>query len=139
MKNSSIEAIISSIEGKSLLELKTLTNLFQERFAVTAAPPPEIPKNDSAYWTPSYSLKLISVNCTPGSKIALIKLIRELSCCGLKEAKEIIENKDQLPKTIWSKCNEHPTECRKEIQPVREKLEALGAVLDEDYNYGYYD
>ena len=139
MNGHTVEEIISSIEEKSLLELKNLSDLFVEKFAVTTTSAPESLQKKDDSWTPYYSVKLIRLNCAPGGKLPLIKLIRELLCCGLKEAKEIVENTDQLPRTIWTKFDEHPSECRKQIQPIREKLEALGAVLDEDYDYGYYD
>ena len=57
----------------------------------------------------------------------------------LKKAKEIVEDTKSLPRTVLTVIDEHPSDARKMLQPVREALEALGAVFDEDYNYGYYD
>ena len=36
-------------------------------------------------------------------------------------------------------ADKHPGEARKKFLPVREQLEALGVVVDEEYNYGYFD
>ena len=139
MDHPDIQEIIRSIEEKSLLELRDLAELFQKRFTFPAAEPPAPERSPSAYWTPYYALRLVRADCKPGSKIRAVRIIRELSCCSLAEAKEMLEDPDILPKTIWSQVDEHPSEARRKIQPVREELESLGLVFDEDYNYGYFD
>ena len=35
--------------------------------------------------------------------------------------------------------NIHPSEARTELRSLRAELEALGAVVEEDFHYGYYD
>ena len=75
-----------------------------------------------------------------GKKVALIKAFRELiPGIGLKEAKEIVESPEKLPRTVRTITDEHPSDARKTLKAEREKLEALGAVFDEEYNYGYFD
>ena len=44
-----------------------------------------------------------------------------------------------LPFTLWKRYHIHPSEGRAEIGTVRAELEALGAVVEEDFNYGYFD
>ena len=73
-------------------------------------------------------------------KVALNKALRQLNPeFGLKKAKEIVKDTESLPRTVLTVIDEHPSDVRKILKPVREELEALGAVFDEDYNYGYYD
>ena len=136
MNQASFEQIIASLDGKEPWELRILADMIRERFGI---PRPPMTEAEKAYWTPSYSLILVRVECRPEHKLALIKAIRNLSGCGLREAKELVENAEGLPLVIWSSVHEHPSECRRETRELRAQLEALGAVLDEDYNYGYFD
>lgn len=137
-----IKEIISSIGEKKLLDLRDLADLLKDRFAVTAVigkSAEEKARAAEAYWTPRYSLILVSINCPPGKKTEAIKLIRILSYCSLLEGKEMVDNPDSLPRVIWSRRHMHPNECRDELREYREALEALGAVFKEEYNLGYYD
>ena len=142
MDNPLAEAIIASLESKSILELKSLADALSEKYvSVTIIDEKTIREKEErerAYWTPWYALILVRVNCKPEDKIRLIKMIRMLSYCSLKEGKELVENPDKLP-FVLVKQFDYPPDARKELQPVREEMEALGAVIEEDYNYGYYD
>ena len=147
MENPLIGEILSSLESASILELRDLADALSERYvSVTVTDKDEIRKRkaeERAYWTPSYSLKLVRTEFDPndsGKKVALIKGLREfMPGLGLKEAKELVENPENLPRTVRTVIDEHPSEVRRKLQPEREKLEALGAVFEEDYNYGYFD
>ena len=142
-----IHEIIASLESLSLLELRDLADALSKKYvSTTAIDEAEIRKREAesrAYWTPSYSLNLVRIESDPndtGKKVALIKAFRELiPGLGLKEAKEIVENTENLPRTVRTILDEHPSDARRKLQPEREKLEALGVVFEEDYNYGYYD
>ena len=140
MANPSVEEIVSAIDKKSLLELRDLAERFQEKFAVTAEPPKAHPEVEDSYWTPYYTLKIVRLDCLPENKLRLIKLLRDLSGCSLKDAKTVVDNPEaNLPMNVANLFHMHPSECEKELRPVREELESLGAVLESDYNYGYFD
>ncbi len=147
MEHPLIQEIISSLESLNILELRNLTDALSKKYvSVTVIDEAEIRKREAearAYWTPCYSLKLVRVELDPeetGKKVALIKTLRQLNPeFGLKKAKEIVEDTESLPRTVLTVIDEHPSDVRKILKPVREELEALGAVFDEDYNYGYYD
>ena len=147
MESPLIHEIITSLESLNILELRNLTDALSEKYiSVTVIDEAEIRRREAeerAYWTPSYSLKLVRVELDPedtDKKVALIKTLRLLNPeFGLKKAKEIVEDTENLPRTVRTIIDEHPSDARKMLQPVREALEALGAVFDEDYNYGYYD
>ena len=147
MESPLIHEIITSLESLNILELRNLTDALSEKYvSVTVIDEAEIRRREAeerAYWTPSYSLKLVRVELDPedtDKKVALIKTLRLLNPeFGLKKAKEIVEDTKSLPRTVLTVTDEHPSDVRKMLKPVREELEALGAVFDEDYNYGYYD
>jgi hypothetical protein len=50
-----------------------------------------------------------------------------------------VTDPDALPFVLWKRYHIHPSEGRAEIGTVRAELEALGAVIEEDFNYGYFD
>ena len=147
MESPLIHEIITSLESLNILELRNLTDALSEKYiSVTVIDEAEIRKREAeerAYWIPFYSLKLVRVELGPEDarkKVALIKALRQLNPeFGLKKAKEIVEDTKSLPRTVLTVTDEHPSDVRKMLKPVREELEALGAVFDEDYNYGYYD
>ena len=144
MDRPDIAEILASLEGMRLTELQKLVAALSERYAsaTRVIPEEELRAREEearAYWTPAYSLILVSLNCRPEDKAALIKKIRELRGCTLKEAKEMVENPAALPLALCTLYHEHPSEAREKLREAREELEALGAVMDEDYNYGYFD
>ena len=110
--------IIEALKEKTLLELKDLVDLMKEEFgvdpsAVAVAAPASA--EDSA---PSeVTLTLV----TPGAKkIAVIKIVRELTGLGLKEAKALV---DSSPAPV--KENISPEEAAE----IQEKLEEAGATV----------
>ena len=137
-----VEEILSSLENLNILELKTLADALSEKYmSFTVIDEAELrarKAREEAYWTPWYALILVRVNCRPENKIALIKKFRALSCCGLKEGKELVENPEKLPFVLVKKFD-YPPDVRRSLQPIREEMERLGAEFEEDYHYGYYD
>jgi large subunit ribosomal protein L7/L12 len=109
--------IIEALKEKTLLELKDLVDLMKEEFgvdpsAVSAAP---AAAEDAAPTEVSVILE-----SPGGSKIPVIKVVRELTGLGLKEAKGIV---DSAPTAI--KENIKP----EEAEEIKAKLEAAGAVV----------
>lgn len=114
--------IIKALEGKSLLELKELVDMMKETFGVdpsavaVAAPGAGGADADAA---PS-EVSVILTNAGQG-KIGVIKIVKELTGLGLKEAKELV---DGAPKAVKEGISPE------EAATIQEKLEEAGAVVE---------
>jgi large subunit ribosomal protein L7/L12 len=114
--------IIKALEGKTLLELKELVDMMKETFGVdpsavaVAAPGAGGAAADAA---PS-EVSVILANAGQG-KIGVIKIVKELTGLGLKEAKDLV---DGAPKAIKEGISPE------EAATIKEKLEEAGAVVE---------
>ncbi len=112
--------IIEALKEKTLLELKELVDLMKEEFGVdpsaVAVAAPGAAEEDAA---PSE----VTVNLVaPGQKkIGVIKVIREITGLGLKEAKALV---DSAPAAV--KENISP----EDAEEIKEKLEEAGAEVE---------
>ena len=110
--------IIESLKEKTLLELKDLVDLMKEEFgvdpsAVSAAPAAAAEASGPIEVT-------VTLENAGAKKIAVIKVVRELTGLGLKEAKGVV---DSAPAPI--KENISPEAAAE----IKEQLEAAGAVV----------
>ncbi len=127
-KGSKVEDILESIKGLSVLELSDLVKGFEETFGVSAAPvavaqaapaagggasaqAPEAEEEQTAF-----DVVLTEVG---DKKVQVIKVVRELTNLGLKEAKDLV---DAAPKTVREKVT------KDEAEVAKAKLEEVGAV-----------
>lgn len=113
--------IIKALEEKTLLELKELVDMMKETFgvdpsAVAVAAPGAGAGADAA---PS-EVSVILTNAG-GGKIGVIKIVKELTGLGLKEAKELV---DKAPSPIKEGISPE------EAEGIKEKLEEAGAVVE---------
>jgi large subunit ribosomal protein L7/L12 len=118
------EEIISAIKNMTVLELAELVKALEEEFGVSAAPvavaapaaapapSPEVEEKAEF----NLILKEIGAN-----KINVIKVVREVTTLGLKEAKELVESAPKAVKEGISK---------EEANLIKEKLEAAGATVE---------
>jgi len=110
--------IIESLKEKTLLELKELVDLMKEEFGVdpsaVAVAAPGAAVADAAP-----SEVTVSLENAGAKKIAVIKVVREITGLGLKEAKGLV---DSAPAPI--KENIKP----EEAEEIKAKLEEAGAV-----------
>ena len=143
MERPPVQEIINSLENCNILALRDLAEALSEKYvSVTVIDEAEIRRREEAaraYWTPYYALILVRVDPNAPHKVALIKKLREISYCSLAEGKELVENPDKLPFTVWKRYHIHPNEARETLRSLREELEALGASFEEDYHLGYFD
>lgn len=97
-----IEEIIASLEKLSVLELVELTKAIQDKWGVSAAPvavaaaPGAAPAEAAAPVEEQTSFDVI-LKTVGDKKIQVIKVVRELTGLGLKEAKDLV---DGAPKTV---------------------------------------
>ena len=110
----SIDEILDSISGMTVLELVELKKKFEERFDVTAAAPVAMmAAGGAATAAPveeekdEFDVVLVSAG---EKKIQVIKVVRELTSLGLKEAKDLV---DAAPKPVLEKATKEAAEAAK--------------------------
>ena len=110
MAKISKEEFIAAIKEMSVLELNDLVKAIEEEFGVTAAAPVAVMAGGAAAEEEqSNEVNLVLVNAGAG-KIGVIKLVREVTGLGLKEAKELV---DGAPKPIKEKITPEEAEALK--------------------------
>ena len=115
------EEFIAAIKEMSVLELNDLVKAIEEEFGVTAAAPVAVVAGGApAEEEKSNEVNLILVNAGAG-KIGVIKLVREVTGLGLKEAKELV---DGAPKAIKEKVTPE------EAESIKAKFVEAGAEIE---------
>lgn len=117
------EQIIEAIESMTVLELSELVKALEEKFGVSAAAPVAVaaaPVAEAAAAAEQTEFDVILANAG-ASKINVIKVVREVTGLGLKEAKELV---DGAPKAIKEKVS------KADADALKEKLEAAGATIE---------
>lgn len=120
------EELIKAIEGMSVLELADLVKGLETRFGVTAAAPVAVAAagGGAAAAAPAEektSFDVILAGAPADKKIQVIKVVRELTSLGLKEAKDLVEG---APKPIKSGAT------KEEADTMKKKLEESGAKVE---------
>jgi large subunit ribosomal protein L7/L12 len=122
------EEILDSISELTVLELKELLDAFEERFGVTAAAPvavagvAAVPAGGGEAAAAEEQDEFDVVLTAAGAqKIQVIKVVRELTSLGLKEAKDLV---DGAPKPVLEKVAKEAAEAAKG------KLEEAGASVE---------
>ena len=106
------DEILDAISALTVIELKELLDAFEEKFGVTAAAPVAVAAagGGGAAAAPVEEEKdefdVILTEAGP-QKIQVIKVVRELTSLGLKEAKDLV---DGAPKAILEKANKDDAE-----------------------------
>ena len=120
------DELIKAIEGMSVLELADLVKGLETRFGVTAAAPVAVAAvgGGGAAAAPAEektSFDVILVSAPADKKIQVIKVVRELTSLGLKEAKDLVEG---APKPIKAGAT------KEEADTMKKKLEESGAKVE---------
>src|SRR5687768_13374397 len=121
------EDILESIASMTVLELSELLKEFEEKFDVTAAAPVAVaaaaPAGGGAAAEAAEEKDEFDVILTGAGaqKIQVIKVVRELTSLGLKEAKDLV---DGAPKPILEKAN------KADADSAKAKLEEAGASVE---------
>jgi large subunit ribosomal protein L7/L12 len=120
------EEILDAIGNMTVLELSELLSAFEEKFGVTAAAPvavaavaagggeaaPVVEEQDE------FDVVLVSAGA---QKIQVIKVVRELTKLGLKEAKDLV---DGAPKPVLEKVS------KEDAEKAKAELEGAGANVE---------
>ncbi len=121
------EEFIKAIEGMSVLELSELVKGLETRFGVTAAAPVAMaaPAGGGGAAAPAAeeqtSFDVILASAAADKKIQVIKVVRELTSLGLKEAKDLVEGAPKPVKTGVTK---------EEAEAMKKKLEESGGKVE---------
>ena len=117
------EEIMQAIENMTVLELSELVKALEEKFGVSAAAPVTVAAAPAAAGAAAEEKTEFDVILTNAgaSKINVIKVVREITGLGLKEAKEIV---DGAPKAIKEKV------AKADADAIKAKLEEAGATVE---------
>ena len=114
------EQILDAIAEKSVMEIVELISAMEEKFGVSAAALAAAPAaggdaGGAAEEKDEFDVVLTSAG---DKKVAVIKVVREVTGLGLKEAKDLVEGAPQTVKEAASKA---------EAEELKKKLEEAGA------------
>jgi large subunit ribosomal protein L7/L12 len=115
------EQIIEAIKGMTVLELNDLVKACEEEFGVSAAAPVAAAGAAPAAAAEEKTEFDVVLASAGANKIKVIKVVRELTGLGLKEAKEIV---DGAPKTIKEGVS------KEEAEEMKAKLVETGAEVE---------
>ena len=116
------EDVLTYLETANMLEVSELIKDIEEKFGVTAAAPVAVaggaaPTADAVEEKSEFNVELTGVG---EKKINVIKVIREITALGLKEAKEIADSAPSVVKEAAAK---------EEAEEIKKKLEDAGATV----------
>jgi large subunit ribosomal protein L7/L12 len=118
------DELLEAIDGMTVLELSEFIKAFEERYGVTAAAPAAVAvaaapaagdAADAAEEQTEFEVVLTEVG---PNKIPVIKVVRELTGLGLKEAKDVV---DAAPKAVKEGVD------KDEAEKIKASLEEQGA------------
>ena len=116
-----IEQILEAIENMKVLELNELVKAAEEKFGVSASAPVMMAgavAGAAAEGKTEFDVILAEAG---SSKVGVIKVVREITGLGLKEAKDLV---DGAPKPVKEGAT------KEEADQIKEKLEAAGAKVE---------
>ena len=116
------EQIIEAIKAMTVLELNELVKACEEEFGVSAAAPVAVVAGGATEAAGEEQTEFNVVLASAGSeKIKVIKVVRELTGLGLKEAKEMVDGATATLKEGVDKA---------EAEAMKKQLEEVGAVVE---------
>ncbi len=118
------QKLVEEIEKMSVLDLSELVKVLEDKFGVSAAAPMmmgAMPVAGGAAAAAEEKTEFdVEITSAGASKINVIKVVREVTGLGLKDAKDMV---DGAPKVIKEKV------AKKEADAMKAKLEAAGAAV----------
>lgn len=124
MASEKVAKLIEDVKVLSVLELSELVHALEEEFgvsaaaAVAAAPAAGAAAGAAAEEKSEFDVVLTEIGA---SKMGVIKVVKEITGLGLKEAKELVDN---APKTIKEAAG------KDEAEEIKKKLEEAGAKVE---------
>lgn len=123
MASEKITAIIEEVKGLTVLELNELVKGIEEEFGVSAAAPVMVAGGAAAGAAAAEEKSEFDVVLAEAgaSKMGVIKLVKEITGLGLKEAKDMVDN---APKTLKEAV------AKADAEEIKKKLEDAGAKVE---------
>lgn len=119
--SANVEELVEKISGLTLLEASELKKALEEKFGVTAAAPMMMAAGAGAAAAPAVEEKTefdVELTEAGAQKLNVIKVVREITGLGLKEAKDLVEGAPKLVKEAAPKAD---------AEALKKKLEEAGA------------
>ena len=117
-----IAKFVEEIKGLTVMELADLVKAIEEEFGVSAAAPVMVAGTAAGAAAAEEKSEFDVVLAEAGaSKMGVIKLVKEITGLGLKEAKELVDN---APKTVKEGLS------KAEAEEMKAKLEEAGAKVE---------
>ena len=122
MASEKVTAIVEELKGLTVLELSELVHAVEEEFGVSAAAAVSVaPTGDNAAQTVEQTEFDVILKSAGAEKIKVIKVVREITGLGLKEAKALV---DGAPKAVKEGASKDDAEA------IKAKLEEVGAEVE---------
>jgi large subunit ribosomal protein L7/L12 len=118
------EDILNSISNMTILEIVDLVKMMEDKFGVTAAAPVAMAAAAPGAAAPVAEEKTeftVTMTSFGANKVGVIKVIREITGLGLKEAKDLVEGVPSVVKDGVSKADS---------DGIKKKLEEAGAAAE---------
>ena len=122
--NEKTTQILDLVKGLTILELADLVKALEEEFGVSAAPVAVAAAPGAAAAAPAAEEKTefdVVLKAAGASKLNVIKVVREITGLGLKDAKDLVE---AAPKTVKEAV------AKDEAEKIAEQLKAAGAEVE---------
>jgi len=120
---SKVNEVLEIVKGMTVLELNELVKAFEEEFGVSAAAPVAVAAAAPTAAPAAEEKTEFNVVLTNAGaqKIGVIKVVREATGLGLKEAKDLV---DGAPKNVKEGIS------KKDAEELKKKLEEAGATVE---------
>jgi large subunit ribosomal protein L7/L12 len=115
------EDIISKVGSLTVVELAELVKKMEEKFGISAAAPAAAGGGAGAAAAEEKTSFNVILKSGGASKLNVIKVVREVTTLGLKEAKDLV---DGAPKTVKENVK------KEEAAEIKKKLEEAGAQVE---------
>ena len=115
------EEILAFLEEATILEINEVVKAIEEKFGVSAAAPVAVAGVAAAAEEAGPSEVDVVLKSAGANKLAVIKLVREITGLGLKEAKDLVDN---APKPVKEKIDPE------EAKAIAAKLTEAGAEVE---------
>lgn len=121
------KGLVGEIEKMSVLDLAELVKVLEKKFGVSAAAPVAVAAAPVAGAAPaaeeksSFNVQLTAIG---DKKIEVIKVVRDITGKGLKEAKDLVDAAASAPQMVKENAK------KEEAEEIKKKMEAAGAKVD---------
>ncbi len=121
MASEKVLAFVENVKELTVLELAELVKALEEEFGVSAAAPVAVAASPAAAAAEEKTEFDVILKSAGASKMGVIKIVKEITGLGLKEAKALV---DECPKPLKEGAS------KAEAEEIKAKLEEAGAEIE---------